>query len=132
MIRMLLLQLAVEPLLLHATGDNANETGIAIGFSFDYAGTIYTTIGLSTNGVAWFDAVAPATTVGNVNMVTTSGPNKVLRPGLITLLTMRHRIFCTRQRAHPAAGLYYSIHKLSNLHRHNRQQCEDELPGDTL
>ncbi|HUM47817.1 MAG TPA: hypothetical protein PLD84_12880, partial [Chitinophagales bacterium] len=69
-----------------ATGDNVNETGIPIGFSFDYAGIIYTTIGLSTNGVAWFDAVAPATTVGNVNMVTTSGPNQSLAPWFNNLI----------------------------------------------
>jgi hypothetical protein len=69
-----------------ATGDNANETGIPIGFSFDYNGIIYTTIGLSTNGVAWFDAIAPATTVGNTNMVTTSGPNQSLAPWFNNLI----------------------------------------------
>lgn len=69
-----------------ATGDNANETGIPIGFSFNYNGVAYTTIGLSTNGVAWFDAVAPATTAGNVNMVTTSGPNQSLAPWFNNLI----------------------------------------------
>ncbi len=69
-----------------ATGDNANETGIPIGFSFDYNGIIYTTIGLSTNGVAWFDAIAPAATVGNVNMVTTSAPNQSLAPWFNNLI----------------------------------------------
>ena len=63
-----------------ATGDNANETGIPIGFSFEYAGTSCTTIGLSTNGVIWFDAIAPSVTAGNSNMVTTSGPNQSLAP----------------------------------------------------
>lgn len=69
-----------------ATGDNANQTGIAIGFDFDYAGVIYTTIGLSTNGVAWFDAVAPLTTAGNANMVTTTSPNQSLAPWFNNLI----------------------------------------------
>src|ERR1051325_67940 len=47
-----------------ATGDNVNQTGIAIGFNFDYAGTTCTTLGLSTNGVVWFDATAPSATAG--------------------------------------------------------------------
>lgn len=61
-----------------ATGDNANETGIPIGFSFDYAGTVYTQVGLSTNGIVWFDAVAPAVATYHTNMVTTGTPNQSL------------------------------------------------------
>lgn len=69
-----------------ATGDNANETGIPIGFSFEYDGIAYTTIGLSTNGVAWFDATAPSVSAGNVNMVTTTGPNQSLAPWFNNLI----------------------------------------------
>ncbi|MBK9733291.1 MAG: hypothetical protein IPO83_18725 [Chitinophagaceae bacterium] len=69
-----------------ATGDNVNETGIPIGFDFVYNGITYTTLGLSTNGVVWFDAVAPATTAGNVNMVTTTGPNQSLAPWFNNLI----------------------------------------------
>lgn len=63
-----------------ATGDNVNETGIPIGFSFVYGDSTFTTIGLSTNGVIWFDAVAPTVTAGNVNLVTTTSPNQTLAP----------------------------------------------------
>lgn len=69
-----------------ATGDNANQTAIAIGFSFEYANIVYTTIGLSTNGVAWFDAVAPSVTAGNANMVTTTSPNQSLAPWFNNLI----------------------------------------------
>ncbi len=63
-----------------ATGDNANQTGIPIGFSFVYGDSTFTTIGLSTNGVIWFDAVAPAITAGNTNLVSTTSPNQTLAP----------------------------------------------------
>lgn len=69
-----------------ATGDNANQTGIPIGFNFGYADSTFTTVGLSTNGVIWFDAVAPAATVGNVNLVTTSSPNQSLAPWFNNLI----------------------------------------------
>ena len=61
-----------------ATGDNANQVSIPIGFSFGYADSTFTSIGLSTNGFIWFDAVAPNVATGNVNMVTTSSPNQCL------------------------------------------------------
>ncbi|MBK8847003.1 MAG: hypothetical protein IPO27_10825 [Bacteroidetes bacterium] len=69
-----------------ATGDNANQTGIPIGFSFGYADSTFTNVGLSTNGLIWFDAIAPAVTVGNVNMVTTSAPNQALAPWFNNLI----------------------------------------------
>ncbi|MEO8146864.1 MAG: hypothetical protein ABI723_04455, partial [Bacteroidia bacterium] len=61
-----------------ATGDNANEASIPIGFSFGYADSTFTTVGLNTNGFIWFDAVAPAVATGNTNMVTTSTPNQCM------------------------------------------------------
>lgn len=69
-----------------ATGDNLNQTGIPIGFSFGYGDSTFATVGLSTNGVVWFDAIAPAVTTGNVNMVTTSGPNQSLAPWFNNLI----------------------------------------------
>jgi hypothetical protein len=69
-----------------ATGDNANQTGIPIGFSFSYGDSTFTTAGLSTNGVIWFDAIAPSTTVGNTNIVTTSAPNQSLAPWFNNLI----------------------------------------------
>lgn len=69
-----------------ATGDNLNQTGIPLGFSFVYGDSTFTTIGLSTNGVLWFDTNAPAVTVGNTNMVTTSSPNQSLAPWFNNLI----------------------------------------------
>lgn len=69
-----------------ATGDNANQTGIPIGFSFGYADSTFSVAGLSTNGLLWFDAIAPATTAGNANLVTTSTPNQALTPWCANLI----------------------------------------------
>ncbi len=69
-----------------ATGDNLNQTGIPIGFNFGYGDSIFSAIGLSTNGVIWFDAVAPLVTAGNVNIVTTSSPNQSLAPWFNNLI----------------------------------------------
>ena len=69
-----------------ATGDNVNQTGIPIGFDFGYADSTFTTVGLSTNGVIWFDAIAPSATAGNVNLVTTSSPNQCLAPWFNNLI----------------------------------------------
>lgn len=63
-----------------ATGDNVNQTGIPIGFTFIYGDSTFTTIGLSTNGLIWFDAIAPAVTAGNLNLVSTTSPNQSLAP----------------------------------------------------
>jgi hypothetical protein len=48
-----------------ATGNDANQTGISLGFTFTYAGNNYSTLGLNTNGLLFFDAVAPAANAGN-------------------------------------------------------------------
>ena len=69
-----------------ATGDNVNQTGIPIGFDFGYADSTFTTVGLSTNGVIWFDAIAPSATAGNVNLVTASSPNQCLAPWFNNLI----------------------------------------------
>ena len=39
-----------------ATGDDADQTAIPLGFTLNYAGNNYSTIGLNTNGLLWFDA----------------------------------------------------------------------------
>ncbi|MBK7966916.1 MAG: hypothetical protein IPK10_17735 [Bacteroidetes bacterium] len=58
-----------------ATGNDANQTGISLGFTFTYAGINYTTLGLSTNGLLFFDAVAPAANTGNDRLYSTVAPN---------------------------------------------------------
>jgi hypothetical protein len=63
-----------------ATGDNANQTAIPLGFSFGYGDSTFTTMGLSTNGVVWFDAIAPAVTVSHANIIAASAPNQTLAP----------------------------------------------------
>jgi len=69
-----------------ATGDNANQTGIPIGFSFGYGDSTFTTVGLSTNGLLWFDAVAPVVAVGHANIISTSAPNQTLAPWCANLI----------------------------------------------
>lgn len=63
-----------------ATGNDVNQLAIPIGFNFNYAGVNYTSLGLNTNGLIWFDGVAPTSTEGktNSNMVTTGAPNNGL------------------------------------------------------
>lgn len=61
-----------------ATGDNANQTGIPIGFSFGYGDSTFTSIGLNTNGLVWFDAVEPSTLLPEYVMVYNSAPNQCL------------------------------------------------------
>ena len=58
-----------------ATGNDANHTGISLGFTFTYAGNSYSTIGLNTNGLLFFDAVAPAANAGNFSLFSTNAPN---------------------------------------------------------
>lgn len=61
-----------------ATGDNSNQTGIPLGFNFIYADSLRSVIGLNTNGLVWFDAVAPSASDGsNISrMYSTSGANE--------------------------------------------------------
>ncbi|TND08437.1 MAG: hypothetical protein FD123_2233 [Bacteroidetes bacterium] len=61
-----------------ATGDDAVETNIPIGFTFNYLGTNYTTIGATTNGAAGF--VGMTNTRFNTDLYTTTAPNAILAP----------------------------------------------------
>jgi PKD repeat protein len=45
-----------------ASYDNQVHTSIPLGFTFSFNGSSYTTIGLSSNGFAWFGSAAPSTT----------------------------------------------------------------------
>ncbi|HKR05839.1 MAG TPA: T9SS type A sorting domain-containing protein [Bacteroidia bacterium] len=63
-----------------AAGNSANQTGIPLGFSFGYADSTFSSIGLSTNGLVWFDAIAPSTSAVHTSIVTTSSPNQSLSP----------------------------------------------------
>ncbi len=61
-----------------ATGNDVNQVAIPLGFTFIYAGVNYTTVGLNTNGLLWFDAVAPSAAEGafNSRMYSTGGTNQ--------------------------------------------------------
>lgn len=61
-----------------ATGDNATEDLIPIGFTFTYLGTNYSTIGVSTNGIAAFSGINSS--ANNMNLYSSSAPNTVLAP----------------------------------------------------
>ncbi len=58
-----------------ATGNDMNQTGISLGFSFNYAGNNFTTIGFNTNGLLFFDAVAPAANTVNSRLFSNVAPN---------------------------------------------------------
>lgn len=62
-----------------ASGDDVAESAIPIGFTFNYLGNNFTTIGVNTNGAASFDAVMP-TSGTNINLFSTNGPNNTLAP----------------------------------------------------
>src|SRR6185503_19947155 len=62
-----------------ATGDDVAQSAIPIGFTFNYLGTDYLTIGLNTNGVASFSPVM-STSGTNNNLYATNAPNLSLAP----------------------------------------------------
>ena len=47
-----------------ATGDDGTQTGIPLGFTFNYNSTAYTTIAITTNGAASFSGTGPSWTNG--------------------------------------------------------------------
>ena len=61
-----------------ASGDNAFEDLIPIGFSFTYLGNTYSTIGAGTNGIVAFTEISAS--ANNLNLYSTTGPNTVLAP----------------------------------------------------
>lgn len=61
-----------------ATGNDVNQNGIPIGFSFDSADSSYTTVGLNTNGLVWFDAIEPNPDANKTNLVAAAAPNQAL------------------------------------------------------
>ncbi|MGZ4098021.1 MAG: hypothetical protein ACXVNM_04040, partial [Bacteroidia bacterium] len=64
-----------------AAGDDVTQDNLPIGFSFNYLGTSYTTIGVSTNGWASFvGTLASASQNANTNLYTTTGPNLSIGP----------------------------------------------------
>ncbi|MGL5891989.1 MAG: hypothetical protein ACRC3B_19005, partial [Bacteroidia bacterium] len=62
-----------------ATGDDVAQSAIPIGFTFNYLGTNYTTIGVNTNGVASFSPTM-STSGTNNNLFATNAPNLSLAP----------------------------------------------------
>ncbi|CAN5635886.1 hypothetical protein BH11BAC1_BH11BAC1_16390 [soil metagenome] len=50
-----------------ATGNEGYDAAIPLGFTFNYAGINYTGFGLNTNGLLWFDSIAPVGYDGNSN-----------------------------------------------------------------
>lgn len=69
-----------------ATGDDVAQSAIPIGFTFDYLGTGYTSIGVNTNGVASFDVTMSASGTNN-NLFATNAPNLSLAPWWDNLLS---------------------------------------------
>jgi subtilisin-like proprotein convertase family protein len=66
-----------------ATGDDAFQDAIPLGFTFNYLGTNYTTFNVSTNGVGSFTsmvAVGAANSRNNANLFSTTTPNITLAP----------------------------------------------------
>lgn len=61
-----------------AAGDGVLQTGIPIGFTFNYYGVPYTTIAVSTDGFASFTATTNSLT--NTNLYTATAPNAVIAP----------------------------------------------------
>lgn len=61
-----------------ATGDNAFQDLIPIGFTFNYLGTNYTTIGVNTNGIAAFTGITASAV--NTDLYSGTAPNTVLAP----------------------------------------------------
>lgn len=61
-----------------ASGDNAFEDLIPIGFPFTYLGNTYSTIGAGTNGIVAFTGISAS--ANNMNLYSVSGPNTVLAP----------------------------------------------------
>ncbi len=63
-----------------ATGNDVNQTAIPLGFTLNYAGVNYSTVGLNTNGLLWFDAVAPTATEGRTTsrLYSTLAPNQCI------------------------------------------------------
>jgi hypothetical protein len=61
-----------------ASGDNGVQSSAGIGFTFNYLGTNYTSIGISTNGIASFSGINGSAV--NTDLYTTSAPNAVLAP----------------------------------------------------
>ncbi len=62
-----------------ASGDDVAQSAIPIGFTFNYLGTNYTTIGVNTNGAASFDATM-STSGTNNNLFVANAPNTTLAP----------------------------------------------------
>ncbi len=50
-----------------AIGNEGNQAAIPLGFTFNYAGINYTSFGLNTNGLCWFDATTPSGYDANSN-----------------------------------------------------------------
>ena len=61
-----------------ASGDNTFQDLIPIGFTFNYLGTNYTSIGVNTNGVAAFTGITASST--NTDLYTATAPNTILAP----------------------------------------------------
>lgn len=61
-----------------ASGDNAFQDFIPIGFTFNYLGNAYSTIGASTNGIVAFTGISAS--ANNMDLYSSSAPNTVLAP----------------------------------------------------
>lgn len=62
-----------------ASGDDGSQINVPLGFTFNYLGTNYTSVQLSTNGWLSFNNTTSGSYI-NGEMYTTSGPNNALYP----------------------------------------------------
>jgi trimeric autotransporter adhesin len=69
-----------------ASGDDAAQSAIPIGFTFNYLGTNYTSIGVNTNGVASFSTTM-VTSATNSNLYNTTNPQLSIAPWWDNLIT---------------------------------------------
>ncbi|MEO5644602.1 MAG: T9SS type A sorting domain-containing protein [Bacteroidia bacterium] len=73
-----LISIAGGATLSSASGDNAFQDLIPIGFTFNYLGNAYSTIGASTNGIVAFTGISAS--ANNMDLYSSSAPNTVLAP----------------------------------------------------
>lgn len=66
-----------------AIGNDGSQNGIAIGFTFNYLGTNFTTFNVSTNGFGSFTSLAAVSTTNmanNANLYAVTTPNNTVAP----------------------------------------------------
>jgi len=63
-----------------AAGDDGVQGSVPIGFTFNYLGTAYSSVAISTNGWISFNSTTTSGSFTNTDMYSTAGPNNALFP----------------------------------------------------